>query len=61
MKQKYPVTLLVIAAIVYALGAMFKITHAPGADKMLLVGKIIGVIGVVLFIYSLITDKKPQQ
>ena len=61
MKQKYPVILLVIAAIVYALGALFKITHAPGADKMLLVSKIIGVIGVVLFIYSLITDKKPQQ
>jgi hypothetical protein len=61
MKQKYPVILLVIAAIVYALGVMFKITHAPGADKMLLVSKILGGIGAVLFIYSLATDTKSQQ
>jgi hypothetical protein len=60
MKQKYPIILLVIAAIVYALGAMFKITHASGADKMLLVSKIIGGIGAALFIYSLATAKKTQ-
>lgn len=57
MKQKYPVILLVIAALMYAAGVLFRITHAPGGYQLFLGGKILGGIGAVMLIYSLITDK----
>lgn len=57
MKQRYPIIILAIAAVVYIIGVLFRITHAPGGMNLFLAGKILGGIGVVLFVYSLISDK----
>lgn len=61
MKQRYPIIILVIAALTYGLGVLFRITHAPGGYSLFLTGEILGGIGVVLFIYSLITDKGKKR
>jgi uncharacterized membrane protein YtjA (UPF0391 family) len=58
MKQRYPIIILVIAALAYGTGILFRITHAPGGYSLFLAGKILGGIGVVLFVYSLVTDER---
>ncbi len=58
MKVKYIIALLLIGWIVMIVGALYKLTHKPGADLVLTIGTGIKVVAIFLGIVKLFTSKK---
>lgn len=58
MKVKYILAILILSWIVIGLGALFKLTHKPGADMFLTIGFGMEILAAVLAIIKLFTSKR---
>lgn len=62
MKTKHTLIIFAFGLILTILGALFKITHIEigliNGNNLLTIGTFIEIIGVILFIYKLLTHKK---
>lgn len=53
-----PVILFLVGMIATIIGALFKITHYPGANLLLFIGSLAEVVGIILLIICLIKNSK---
>jgi len=58
MKVKHIIVIFLLGVIFVILGSLFKINHWPGAAKILLVGMILEILGLILVIWKVLTTEK---
>jgi hypothetical protein len=58
MKVKHIILVFLLGVIFVILGSLFKINHWPGAAKILLVGMILEILGLILAIWKVLTVEK---
>ena len=58
MKVKHIIVIFILGVIVVILGSLFKINHWPGAGKILLVGMILEILGLILVVWKVLTTNK---
>lgn len=58
MKTKYAIIIFLIGFLINIVGAFLKITHWGGANLFFTIGSLIEIIGIIIFIYKLLTYPK---
>ena len=55
MKAKHAVTFFIFGYCFDFIGALYRVTHRPNGDTLLLIGAVLKVAGALLFLFKLIT------
>jgi len=61
MKYKYIISLFLVGVACRVIGVLFKITHAPHADQIILVSTVIIVAAIIMAIIKIITTKNKDS
>lgn len=61
MKLKHALIFIVFGYCLDFTGSLFKITHAPNADALLIAGTVLKISGFLLFLYKILTHPKARD
>jgi hypothetical protein len=61
MKTRYTIIIFVVGLASFFIGGLLKVLHLQGADEFLIVAIILQVVGVLVFIFKLLSNPKLKE